>query len=373
MEITNDFTVNAPVEHVWSILTDLEVVAPCLPGASLTGRDGENYLGKIKVKVGPVTSEFKGTARFASLDDVAHQAVIAAKGADIRGGGNASATIRAGITAEGDASRVSVVTDMQIAGKLAQFGAGMIQQISEKLIGEFARRLEVVIASNDQAPAPVAAVAPIAPDAAEPVAAEPVSVAGSAVAEPAVAEPAAAEPAAAEPVSVERLPAEPIAASGTAASGTAASATVPTASIAPASVKDDEGGLPAGFVYTPPVPGQAYAYDLTSASAGRVTRRGSVTIEPEPEPERPTPAPAAEIRPEPETPAEPRVVAPVVPTTPAGPTSASGRTIVTFDDNDGEALDLMQYAGGTVIKRFLPAIIVGVVVIAGIVVYVATR
>ncbi|MFZ2176004.1 MAG: SRPBCC family protein [Rhodococcus sp. (in: high G+C Gram-positive bacteria)] len=148
MKIANEFTVSAPIERAWSVLTDLEEVAPLLPGARMTGREGDNYLGTVKVKVGPVTSEFKGKAAFLELDQTDHRAVIDASGRDSRGSGNASATITAQLHEHGAGTRVTVDTDMKIVGKLAQFGSGMLQQVSEKLLGQFADSLEAKLSGK---------------------------------------------------------------------------------------------------------------------------------------------------------------------------------------------------------------------------------
>jgi carbon monoxide dehydrogenase subunit G len=142
MKIQNEFTVHVPIETAWKVLTDLEVIAPCLPGAQLTGRDGDNYQGKVKIKLGPVVSEFAGVATFAQKDDTQHRAVIEAQGRDARGAGNASATITAQCRAEGETTVVNVDTDLKISGKLAQLGGSMINEVSEKLLGQFVNCLE---------------------------------------------------------------------------------------------------------------------------------------------------------------------------------------------------------------------------------------
>lgn len=142
MKIAHEFTVSAPLDRAWATLTDIEEVAPCLPGATLTGREGDSYAGKIKVKVGPVTSEFVGTARFVEMDAATHHAVLDAKGRDTRGSGNASAVIDVRLHPDGERTVVSVDTNLTISGKLAQFGSGMIQQVSEKLLGQFVVCLE---------------------------------------------------------------------------------------------------------------------------------------------------------------------------------------------------------------------------------------
>jgi carbon monoxide dehydrogenase subunit G len=158
MKIDNEFTVSAPIDHAWAVLTDLEGIAPCMPGAILTGREGETFQGKVKIKVGPVTSEYAGSASFVEKDDAAHHAVIDAKGRDSRGAGNASALITADLTAEGAATKVTVSTDLKITGKIAQFGSGMIQEVSRKLLGQFVDCLETKLAGS--APAAVAAPEP---------------------------------------------------------------------------------------------------------------------------------------------------------------------------------------------------------------------
>jgi uncharacterized protein len=152
MKIANEFTVNAPIEDAWDVLTDLEQVIPLMPGAQMTGREGDEVLGKVKVKVGPVTSEFSGKVRFVEQDRTAHRAVIDGKGKEARGAGNAVATVTAQLHEAGDHTRVTVDTDLKIVGKLAQFGSSMLQQVSEKLLGQFVDSLEAKLAA-DSAPA----------------------------------------------------------------------------------------------------------------------------------------------------------------------------------------------------------------------------
>src|SRR5262245_28134730 len=166
MKTANEFTVNAPIERAWDVLTDLEQVIPLMPGATMTGREGEDVLGKVKVKVGPVTSEFSGKVHFVEQDSGAHRAVIDGRGKEARGTGNAAATVTAQLYEAGDHTRVTVDTDLKVVGKLAQFGSGMLQQVSEKLLGEFVASLEAklatpqAIATSQPAPPPAEA-API--------------------------------------------------------------------------------------------------------------------------------------------------------------------------------------------------------------------
>lgn len=153
MKISNEFTVSASPDEAWKLLMDLEQVVPLMPGASYLGQDGEDFLGKVKIKVGPVTSEFGGKARFLSRDDTLRRALVSASGKEARGSGNASATITLAVHEAGENnSRVTVDTDMQIVGKLAQFGSGMIQQVSEKLLAQFVERLEAKIAGTGEEP-----------------------------------------------------------------------------------------------------------------------------------------------------------------------------------------------------------------------------
>lgn len=161
MELTNEFDVPVPVDEAFALLTDLERIAPCMPGATLTSVEGEDFHGNVKVKVGPVTTQFKGTARIAERDGTAHTAVLEAKGRDTKGQGNASANIRATLTSSGaDSTRVSLVTDLNISGKVAQFGRGAMADISAKLLDQFAENVR-----RDLIAAPTASTPPTPPDA----------------------------------------------------------------------------------------------------------------------------------------------------------------------------------------------------------------
>jgi carbon monoxide dehydrogenase subunit G len=151
MKIANEFTVSAPIEEAWDVLIDLEQVIPLMPGAQLTGHEGDDVLGKVKVKVGPVTSEFSGKVHFVERDRDQRRAVIDAKGKEARGTGNAAATVTAVLHEVGDRTRVTVDTDLKIVGKLAQFGSGMLQQVSEKLLGQFVESLEAKLANSHDA------------------------------------------------------------------------------------------------------------------------------------------------------------------------------------------------------------------------------
>ena len=178
MKIANEFTISAPIDHAWDVLTDLEQVVPLMPGAQLIGHEGDDFLGKVKVKVGPVVSEFSGKARFVEQDRENYRAVIDARGREARGTGNAAATVTAQLHPAGEGTRVTVDTDLKIVGKLAQFGSGMLQQVSEKLLGQFVESLEAKLtASATPATASVTRFQTEAPDmAAEMAAAEPAPI-----------------------------------------------------------------------------------------------------------------------------------------------------------------------------------------------------
>ncbi|MFF5233815.1 SRPBCC domain-containing protein [Dactylosporangium sp. NPDC000521] len=148
MLLTNEFVVHRPLDETWSVLTDLERIAPCMPGAQLTSVQGDEYHGKVKVKVGPMTAQFSGVATFKELDASAHRAVIDARGRDASGKGRASALVTAVLAAEGDATKVTVETDLTIAGPLAQMGRSTIGDISTRLLGQFVTNLEAQLAET---------------------------------------------------------------------------------------------------------------------------------------------------------------------------------------------------------------------------------
>jgi hypothetical protein len=142
MELVHEFSVPVPVEQAWQVLTDVERIAPCLPGAELTGSDGDSYQGQVKVKVGPITAQYRGTASFAEKDESKHRVVLKASGRDTRGQGTASATVTAVMVPDGSTTAVSIVTDLSITGRVAQFGRGVMGDVSARLLGQFVRNLE---------------------------------------------------------------------------------------------------------------------------------------------------------------------------------------------------------------------------------------
>jgi uncharacterized protein len=149
VRLQNSFTVPAAVERAWEVLLDLERVAPCLPGAELDAGDGREYEGRMMVKIGPVTSRYAGTVRIEEADAGARRAVMRAQARDSRGAGTAAAIISTEMHATPDGTRVDVQTDIQISGPAAQFGRGVMQEVSARLMGRFAECLAAEMAAGD--------------------------------------------------------------------------------------------------------------------------------------------------------------------------------------------------------------------------------
>ncbi len=169
MKLRNEFEVPVGVEQVWAVLLDVERVAPCLPGATIDGQDGDTYRGSMKLKLGPITSTYKGTVKIEEADEAARRAVMHAQAKDARGQGTAAATITSTMEAVGDSTKVAVETDMRVTGPAAQFGRGVMQDVSAKLMRQFADCLAQRITGGPEEPA--AEEAAPAEAAAEPAAA----------------------------------------------------------------------------------------------------------------------------------------------------------------------------------------------------------
>ncbi|MGC4862343.1 SRPBCC domain-containing protein [Micromonospora sp. DT41] len=343
MKITNEFTVAVPIDRAWAVLTDLAGIAPCLPGAQLTGVDGDVYRGKVKVKVGPVISEFAGTAQFAEKDSAAYRGVIDAKGRDARSTGNASALVTAQLRPDGDRTLVSVDTDLKISGKLAQFGSGMIKEVSGKLLAQFVANLEAKLAAEQTTP--TAAAAPTA--AGVPTGAAPQTVAdvrgagGDAAAVPAAR--SGDDPAASALVASEEPELSP------AASATAVTTIPATAAVAPSPVD------PSPIAPSPIEPTAITASPITEAPA-----------EPSPlaEPSAGEPSPA-----DPSTDERSVMGHPTAGPAQGRPPAVDGRTAPAAEP---EALDLLSLAGGSITKRLVPAV-VGLVVVGAVIAWLVAR
>src|SRR5438067_6439794 len=171
MKLEQSFEVAAPLDRVWAALIDVERVAPCLPGAAVTGRnDDGSYNGTFTVKIGPTSASYAGKLEMEKIDEDSHSATMQAQGTDKRGQGGAKATIFSTLTPVNGGTRVEVVTDYHITGRLARFGrGGMIEDISERLLRQFAERLQAALvhpgaATEPPAPPPTEAAAPAGDD-----------------------------------------------------------------------------------------------------------------------------------------------------------------------------------------------------------------
>ena len=311
MELTNEFVVPVAADEAWKLLTDVELIAPCMPGAELQEIDGEEYRGIVKVKVGPITAQYKGKATFVEKDDAARKAVLRAEGRDTRGQGNANATITATLEPEGDGTRVKVVTDLSITGRAAQFGRGVMADVSTKLLGQFVDCLEKnVLGAGAGAGAGASAGAGAKTSAAAPKAAAPEAAAPAAVSPEAA--PEAAAPAAASP---EAAPAG----AAPAGAATPVGEATPEAREAPAQVgagrASATGGGGAGSAPVTREPGGASDAALAGGTSGS---NGSKSAE-------------------------------------SAPAVSSGpRQVVS---RPAEPVDLLGTAGSPVIKRLLPAFV----------------
>jgi carbon monoxide dehydrogenase subunit G len=150
MEFENSFTVNAPLQRVWEFLLDIEEVAPCMPGAKLTEVvSGNEYKGTVKVKLGAVQIQYAGTATIERVDEASHTVVLVASGRESRGTGNASTTATSKLIEEApDRTRVDITSEVNVSGRVAQFGRGIMQDVASRLIAEFARNLEARIMAS---------------------------------------------------------------------------------------------------------------------------------------------------------------------------------------------------------------------------------
>jgi len=338
VKIDNEFSVGVPIARAWEILNDIPTIAPCMPGAQLTSSDGDIHEGKVKIKVGPITSEYKGKATFIERDEAAGKMVIKGEGRDTRGAGNANADIHLQMTEAGDRTNISVNTDLKITGKVAQFGRGVIVDISEKLLGQFVDCLEQKIMTLEQDAAKIA-------DAGADMGAAEGSVAGAAAATAGVAGAAGAmgigrkvDGEAGEAAGADANPESYRTECFTGTEGeavaadAAAGAVAGDASGAAASVKDaggsmvDKAGDLAGGIGGGAVGGGAAAAVAGAgalAAGGMASAKGAM----------------------------------------GGAKGAMGgaKDAVSGGTEEVEALDLMDLAGSALWKRFIPLIIVGVI------------
>lgn len=158
MDLTHRFTVPTGIDQTWAYFQDISSVAECFPGATVTSADGDSFAGSVKVKLGPIALVYNGSGTFVEKDDAAHRFVVDAKGKDKRGNGTAGAKVTLSMTPAGEATDVEVITDLAITGKPAQFGRGVMQDVSDKLLGQFVACLEQRLSAEAEAVAPAEAV-----------------------------------------------------------------------------------------------------------------------------------------------------------------------------------------------------------------------
>ncbi len=338
MKLENNFTIDAPVEKAWQALNNPETVAPCFPGATLTSYEGDSFAGTVKVKLGPISMTYKGKGTYVSRDEAAHEVVIEANGRDSRGNGTANATVTASLAAEGaDKTVVSMLTDMTITGKPAQFGRGVIADVADKIINQFAACVARKLAPVAEEPVAVTAAA---------------SEATSDIATPPrrPARRAGAQAAGSEAIS--DAVSERVSTNG------AASSPAPGASAVDAPVSADVS--PAAATGTPVTPGAGtseveapVSADVTPAPAtGPPAAPGTGTSEVE--------APvAADVAPDPAT------TVPVTTPSEAARTEAARTETARTVGGTGlrapvrsevDAIDLLDHAGASVLQRLIPVV-----------------
>ena len=151
MEVRNSFEVPVGVDRAWAVLTDVQQVAECMPGAELSEtRDDGSYRGNVKVKIGPIALNFAGEARFAEVDEASRTMLIKAKGKELRGRGSAEATVSSRLAASGSSTLVDITTDIHLSGSVAQYGRNMISDVSTRLVDQFADCLAAHLAGTEE-------------------------------------------------------------------------------------------------------------------------------------------------------------------------------------------------------------------------------
>jgi carbon monoxide dehydrogenase subunit G len=318
MDLEHEFAVPVPVDQAWPVLLDVERIAPCMPGATLDTVDGDEFTGRLKVKLGAMTITYKGAARIASRDESAHIVTIEGTGKEARGSGTASATVQAQLHPEGEQTRVTVHTKLNITGRPAQFGRNIMAEVGGKLIGRFAGNLAKEIASP---------AGPAAP--AETGTAEAGTAAGGATPakDAGAAEAAGATPAkdASAAETAGTAPAKDASAAETAGAGVAEA----EAQTAPTETATGDGGPAAETAPVRPSGDEAPAAETAPAPP-------SGDGAPEAPAAAPRVAPAASTAAGEGTPEAPRRIAPRA--------------------SDDDAIDLLEFAGPSIAKRLAPVV-----------------
>jgi carbon monoxide dehydrogenase subunit G len=291
LQLEHAFTVPVGIDDAWAVLLDIERVAPCMPGAAIDSVDGDDFTGTVKVKLGPIGLTYKGKASFVEKDEAAHKAVIRAQGRDARGNGTAAATVTAVLIAEGDTTKVAVTTDLDITGKPAQFGRGVMADVGNKLIGQFADCLAGQLSGGDAFGTTATPDAPTdelpaasadAPTVQLPAASDEPAAAGSAGAPaasagaPAASAGAPAKKAPAKKAAATKAPAKKVAAASTAGPSTATEAvngSAPAAESAAAQPAAEPAPQPAAAAPRPIAPRDVEPIDLMHSAGPAVAKR----------------------------------------------------------------------------------------------------
>jgi carbon monoxide dehydrogenase subunit G len=329
VQLENSFTVPLPIDEAWRVLMEIDRIAPCMPGAILDSVEGDDFTGRVKVKLGPINLTYQGKGSFIERDETAHRAVIDARGKDQRGNGTAAATITANLAAEGTVTRVDVLTDLNITGRPAQFGRGVMTDVGNKLLGQFADKLSAQLASGDLGVAPAAVDTAAAATSQEP------SVAG------AVEEVAAS----AEGSAGDETPARKAAAAARKTAAAAADASAGTE----AGTKPAKATTPAKATPAKATPAEATADTAASDSAPAAGTTapfsGTGTVEDESPIAEPTPITAAK-----KAPSMPPAGTTAPPNKPA--TGSPARTTPRPAPAEPEPIDLLEVAGGAAMTRY---------------------
>jgi carbon monoxide dehydrogenase subunit G len=339
VQLENSFTVPVPIDEAWRVLMDIERIAPCMPGAALDSVTGDDFTGRVKVKLGPINLTYQGKASFIERDETAHKAVIDARGKDQRGNGTAAAIVTATLASEGSVTRVDVLTDLNITGRPAQFGRGVMTDVGNKLLGQFADKLSAQLASGDAGLVDTAA----AEQSQEPTVAGTVSgAAAKAAATTAgvVEEVAASAESGPEPVKKAAAAAKKTAAAAADTAATAETSAV-TAPIKAAPAKATPAKAAPGAVpdpTLPPVESAPAAQDTAPAAADTAPATG------------PTPISAAK-----KAPSKPPAGTTAPPNRPAGGGPAKSTPAAAprqLNPVEPEPIDLLEVAGGAAFTRF---------------------
>jgi carbon monoxide dehydrogenase subunit G len=366
MQLTHNFTVPADIDRAWEVLLDIERIAPCMPGAALDTVDGDEFTGSVKVRLGPIGLTYRGKAHWVTKDAGSHRAVIDAQGKDARGNGTAKATITATLTAQGSSTEVTVVTDLTITGKPAQFGRGVMVDVGNKLIGQFADCLAGTLAGQPDSAGAAGSADPALDSVEREVAATLRGVEFDSAEQLGIADQPDADQQQAAPPEAPGLDAPGPDASGRDEAALAA-AGEPGPSLAEPGLADadvvtaGQAGLRESTVATDAATTGSGPGEPAAAAASVAGDAAAVVAVPGPAPgEQPVePAAASEAAP----PAQQAAAAPIAPTSPAGAPVAHRPPPHRPAVAEVEPIDLLSSAGPAVAKRLAPVAAVALLIV----------